>query len=98
MVSERVRNILLRIVGRIPDGDDDSIEPLLTAWADVRVNLDDAEELLAAIELSDWVVGLLEQHGAEKAWPLLQTYVRLMTVPATMETLQMLAKKEPADG
>lgn len=98
MVSGRVRERLARIAGRVPDDDAQIGEPVVAAWGDLRLGMDDGDELLAAIEAADWLVELLDEHGAERAWPLLRTYVRLMTVPATMETLQLLADKERADG
>jgi len=98
MVSERIREHLARIAGRIPDGDEHIAEPIVAQWGDVRISVDDADELLAAIEAADWLVDLLAEHGAEQAWRLLRTYIRLMTVPATMETLQLLANKEGIDA
>jgi hypothetical protein len=92
MVSERVRNHLAQIAGQIPDGDEGSDEPLLAAWDSVRIGLDDAIELCASIELSDWIAGLLEQHGAEKAEQMVRNFVRLLAVPATVETLQMMER------
>lgn len=96
MVSERVRTLLLKIAGRIPDGDGDSVEPLLNAWADVRLNVDDADELCACIELADWIVDLLEQYGETRGRAMLRTYIRLLAVPATMETLQMMERQSAA--
>jgi len=90
VVSDRVRDRLALIAGRVPDGDADSTEPLLAAWGDVRVSMEDADELLAAIEAADWMCDLLEQHGTERAWSMLKTYIRLLSVPSTMETLQMM--------
>lgn len=98
MVSDRVRAQIARIAGRLPDDDAEISEPVVAAWGDVRLGMDDADELLAAIEAAEWLVDLLAEHGAERAWRLLRTYVRLMTVPATMETLQLLANKEGIDA
>lgn len=94
MVSDRVLLALRQIADQLPDGDAESSEPLLAAWADVRIGIDDADELLAAVELSDWVVDLMERHGEARGRALLRTYIRLLSVPGTMETLQMIQRNE----
>jgi hypothetical protein len=97
VISDRVRERLAIIAGRVPDGDEGSTEPLLAAWGDVRISMEDADELLASIEAADWLVELLEQHGQKRAWALLRTYIRLLAVPATMETLQMMQERATND-
>jgi hypothetical protein len=94
MVSERIREHLARIAGRIPDGDAGSVEPLLTAWDSLRIAVDDAEDLCTCIELADAVEAYHARFGQEKGDRLLKMLIRLMTVPATVETLQMMERKE----
>jgi hypothetical protein len=94
MVSDRVRAEIARIAGKLPDDDAEISEPVVAAWGDVRLGMDDADELLAAVELSDWVVDLMERHGEARGRALLRTYIRLLSVPGTMETLQMIRRNE----
>ena len=94
MVSERVRIELAKIAGRIPDNDADSTEPIITAWSDVVISMGDAEDLCDCIDLPDATVAFIEKHGVEKGERLLKTYLRLLMVPSTVETLQLMAEKE----
>lgn len=93
MVSDRVREQLQRIAGRIPDEDAAIGEPVVAAWGDVRVSLDDADELLAAVELAEWVQEFIGSREGPAAARLLLTWVRLLQQPATMETLQMIQER-----
>ena len=90
MVSARVRERLARIAGRVPDDDAEIGEPVVAAWGDVRLGMDDADELLAAIELAEWVQEFVGAREGDAAAGLLLTWVRLLKQPATMETLQMI--------
>jgi hypothetical protein len=95
MVSERVRDALREIAGT----EGDAGEPLVHAWGSVRVGTDDAQALCDCIDLADWAVRLIEKHGQERGEQIIRTYVRLLAIPATVETLQLLAKEranEPA--
>ena len=77
MVSERVRSLLAKIAGRVPDGDADSTEPMIAAWHDLRIALDDAEDLCTCVELADalseWndVFGTAETDGFVRAFVFL---------------------------
>lgn len=120
MVSERIREHLARIAGRIPDGDAGSVEPLLTAWDSLRIAVDDAEDLCTCIELADaveewndvfgtaareglvrtfiFLVGVAkdyeQKHGTQAAWRMLRNLMALMGETATVETVQILKRKE----
>lgn len=89
-----MRHHLSVIAGRISDGDEGSVEPLLNAWDSVRVALDDAEDLCTCIDLADAVEEYHARYGQERGDRMLKMLVRLMTVPATVETLQLVAEKE----
>jgi hypothetical protein len=120
MVSERVRHHLALIAGRISDGDEGSVEPLLNAWDSIRIALDDAEDLCVCVELADaleewnkvfgtaesdgfvrsfvFLVGVAQEyehkHGTEPARRMLRNLVQLMGETATVETVQIMERKE----
>lgn len=94
MVSERIRTELAKIAGRIPDGDEGSEEPLVAAWGDVVIGMSDADDLCECIELADVTISFIEKYGQEKGERLLKTFLRLLAVPGTVETLQMMERKE----
>ena len=96
MVSARVLEQLGRIAGRIPDEYAAIGEPVVAAWGDIRLGLDDADELLAAVELAEWVQEFIGSREGEAAAGLLLTWVRLLKQPATMETLQMIQRRQEA--
>ena len=87
---------MAKIAGRIPDGDETSVEPVVTAWGDVVVSMGDAEDLCTCIELADAVEEYHARYGQEKGDRLLKMLIRLMTVPSTVETLQLVAEKDTA--
>jgi hypothetical protein len=120
VVSDRVRDRLAKIAGRVPDGDADSAEPLVAAWHDLRIALDDAEDLCTCIELVDeverwnrvfgtsetdgmvrtfiFLVGLAkdyqQRHGEQAAARMLRNLMALMGETATVETVQLVQRKE----
>jgi len=93
VVSERVRKALAEIAN---DADSNG-EPLIHAWNDLRIGYDDACGLCNCIEVYDVIDGLCEKYG-DRAPNVIRNFVRLLAVPATVETLQMMAQKEDAHG
>jgi hypothetical protein len=91
MVSERVRKALAEIAR---DADSNG-EPLVHAWNDLRIGYDDACGLCDCIEVYDVIDALCERYG-DRAPHVIRNFVRLLAVPATVETLQMMAQKEEA--
>ncbi len=89
MVSERVRKTLAEIA----DDRDEHGELLIAAWHDLRIGYDDACELCDCIEVYDVIEALCEKYG-DRAPQVIRNFVRLLAVPATVETLQLLATKE----
>lgn len=78
MVSDRVREALARVAGRIPDGDEGSVEPLLNAWDSIRIALDDAEDLCTCVELADEVERWNTVFGTAETDRLIRTFVFLV--------------------
>jgi hypothetical protein len=78
VVSERVRNLLAKIAGRSPDGDADSTEPLIAAWHDLRIALDDADDLCTCIELADEIERWGAIFAATETNGLIRTFIFLV--------------------
>lgn len=89
MVSERIRAALLELAAR------DEAD-IVHAWADLRLGLDDARALCDCIEVYDVIDGLVERYGEDRAPQMIRNFIRLLAVPATVETLQMIEQKEKA--
>lgn len=85
MVSERVREHLARIAGRIPDGDEGSVEPLLNAWDSIRIALDDAEDLCTCIELADALEEWNKVFGTAETEGFVRSFVFLVQVAQDYE-------------
>lgn len=85
MVSARIRAALLELAAR------DEAD-IVHAWADLRLGLDDARALCDCIEVYDVIDGLVERYGEERAPAMIRNFIRLLAVPATVETLQMMEK------
>lgn len=85
MVSERVRHHLAVIAGRISDGDEGSVEPLLNAWDSIRIALDDAEDLCTCIELADALEEWNEVFGTAETDGFVRSFVFLVGVAQDYE-------------
>jgi hypothetical protein len=92
MISDSLRTQLLVISGRVPDGDEDSDEPLVAQFGFPRVSAEDADEILAYEDLVEWVASLVDEHGNEKTERLLMIYAKLLKTPSAMETLQLVQR------
>jgi hypothetical protein len=88
MVSERIRSALLELAAR------DEAD-IVHAWADLRLGLDDARALCDCIEVFDVIDALCDKYG-DKAPQVIRNFIRLLAVPATAETLQMMEAKQEA--
>jgi hypothetical protein len=88
MVSERIRSALLELAAR------DEAD-IVHAWADLRLGLDDARALCDCIEVFDVIDALCDKYG-DKAPQVIRNFIRLLAVPATVETLQMMEAKQEA--
>lgn len=84
MVSERIRSALLELAAR------DEAD-IVHAWADLRLGLDDARALCDCIEVFDVIDALCDKYG-DKAPQVIRNFIRLLAVPATVETLQMMER------
>jgi hypothetical protein len=93
VISEYLRTQLRIIAGQVPDGDEDSDEPLVAQFGFPRVSSQDADEILAYEDLVEWVASLLNEHGSEKTERLLMIYAKLLKTPSAMETLQLVQRK-----
>lgn len=89
MVSERIRAALLELAAR------DEAD-IVHAWGDVRLGLDDARDLCDCIEIADVIEGLVDRYGEDKAPTMIRNFIRLLAVPATVETLQMMERNSAA--
>jgi hypothetical protein len=89
MVSERIRSALLELAAR------DEAD-IVHAWGDVRLGLDDARDLCDCIEIADVIESLVDRYGQDRAPQVIRNFIRLLAVPATVETLQMMEKSSEA--
>jgi hypothetical protein len=78
VVSDRIRERLAKIAGRVPDGDADSTEPLVAVWSDLRLALDDAEDLCTCIELADEIERWSDVFGTAESDGLIRTFIFLV--------------------
>lgn len=85
MVTARLRAALLELAAR-EEAD------IVHAWAELRLGLDDARDLCDCIEIADVIESLVDRYGEERAPQMIRNFVRLLAVPATVETLQMMEK------
>jgi hypothetical protein len=86
VVSDRIRERLAKIAGRVPDGDADSTEPLVAVWSDFRIALDDAEDLCTCLELADALVEWNDVFGTAETDGFVRSFVFLVGVAQEYES------------
>lgn len=64
----------------------------VAGWGFVRMTPETADEVLACIELSEFVERLFEKYGEERGFKMMMIYIKLLAIPSTIETLNILEK------
>lgn len=80
LISARLRQQLETIAGRVPDGDETALGPLVATVGLVYVGPEDAEELCSSLDLAQAVDEWHRVFGAQAAGDFLRALVWLVDV------------------